>query len=153
MSAPTSLRLNLACGPHPIAGFINLDLPDWRFQDGLTDYADESVEGLTESHGLMFLPLRDWPPLFAEIARVLEPGGVVRVTEDSTQDPKSERYGGFDGAVTLTYPLLVIDHLEQAGLHAGSVRENETFFKDSSLIQQHHGHPPKVFHCEGVRPR
>jgi hypothetical protein len=153
MSAPTSLRLNLASGTHEIAGFINLDLPDWRFEDGLGDYADESVEGLTESHGLMFLPLREWPALFAEIARILEHGGVVRVTEDNTEDKRSPRYGGFDGAVTLTYPLLVIDHMEQAGLHAGRVKQNETFFKDRSLMQAWHGPDPKCFWCEGIKPR
>lgn len=150
---PTGLlRLNLASGPHPLEGFANLDLPDWRFEDGLGDYQDETVDGLSESHGLMFLPLRDWPALFAEIARVLKPGGVVRVTEDSTRDRRSPRYGGFVGAVTLTYPLLVIDHMEQAGLHAGQVRENETFYRDDSLIQNWHGRIPKIFHVEAVKP-
>lgn len=147
------LKLNLGCGPHRLAGFVNLDLPDWRFEDGLGDYEDEIVDGISISHSAMFLPLRDWPPLFAEIARVLKPGGVVRVTEDSTQDRHSPRYGGFPGAVTLTYPLLVVDHMEQAGLHAGQVRENETFYRDESLRQSWHGASPKCFWVEGVKPR
>ena len=146
-------RLNLGSGPHPIDGFDNLDLPDWRFQDGLGEYEDESVEGVTISHSAMYLPLIEWPALFAEIARVLEPGGVVRVTEDETMDRRSPRYGGFQGSVTSTYPGLVIDHMERVGLHAGQVREDETFFKDDSLIQNHHGRAPKVFHVEGIRPR
>lgn len=146
-------KLNLGSGPHALEGFENLDLPDWRFQDGLGDYEDESIEGASISHALMFLPLRDWPPLFAEIARVLEPGGVVRVTEDETMDKRSPRYGGFDGAVTLTTPLLVIDHLERAGLHAGRVKENETFFRDTSLMQAWHGSSPKCFWVEGIKQR
>ncbi len=150
---PGVLLLNLASGPHPLDGFANLDLPDWRFEDGLGDYEDETVDGVSESHGLMFLPLRDWPPLFAEIARVLKPGGVARVTEDSTQDFRSPRCGGCLCAVTLTYPLIVIDHMEQAGLHAGQVRENETFYRDDSLRQSWHGASPKCFWVEGVKPR
>jgi len=143
-------RLNLACGPHRIDGFDNLDLPDWRFQDGLGSYPDGSVEGITESHGLMYLPLEDWPALFAEFARVLAPGGVVRITEDATDDKRSSRFGGWEDAVTLTSAALVCIHLEAAGLrwkHA----EKFTWFKDESLMQAWHGRYPKVFFIEGIK--
>ena len=147
-------RLNLACGPHRLDGFDNLDLPDWRFQDGLGAYKDESIEGITESHGLMFLPIEDWPALFAEFARVLMRGGVVRITEDATDDPRSERFGGWHDAVTLTSRSLVSVHLEVAGLRAVDVSPDWSFFKsgtDGSLIQTLHGAPPKVFHIEGIK--
>jgi SAM-dependent methyltransferase len=144
------MRLNLASGAHPLDGFENLTPPDWHFQDGLGQYADGSVEGVSESHGLMFLPLADWPALFSEIARVLEPGGVVRITEDATDDPASERYGGFDGAVTLTSASLIAEHLEAARLrwtHA----EKFTWFRDRSLMQSWHGGSPKCVFIEGIK--
>lgn len=128
---------------------MNLTPPDWRFQDGLGDYEDGSVAGISVSHALMFLPLEDWPAAFAEFARVLEPGGVLRVTEDSTADPASERYGGFPGAVTLTSRALVGKHMQQAGLHVS--RAKGTKFHDDSLVQEWHGTEPKVFHIEGIK--
>jgi ubiquinone/menaquinone biosynthesis C-methylase UbiE len=143
------VKLNLGSGAHRLAGFENLDLPDWRFEDGLP-YPDASVEGITISHALMQVALNDWTFVFSEIARVLEPGGVVRVTEDSTADPNSERFGGFPGAVTLTSRALVGKHMQQAGLHVS--RSKNTKFRDESLVQEHHGVSPKVFHIEGVKP-
>lgn len=145
------MRLNLGSGGHPLDGFDNLDLPGWRFEDGL-GYADESVEAITISHALMYVVGDDWPAVFAELARVLESGGgVVRITEDSTSDPESERFGGHPDAVTLTSPLLVLDHLRDAGLGATEVSADVSFFSDYSLIQRWHGDPPKVFHVEGFK--
>ena len=151
------MKLNLGSGAHPLDGFENLDLTNgWRFEDGLGQYPDGSVEGITVSHALMYVPLADWPFVFAEIARVLEPGGVVRVTEDATDDPRSSRYpDGFDGVVTLTSRGLVRTYLELAGLDAVDVTPNWSYYRNGAsgeLIQTFHGTPPKVFHIEGVKP-
>lgn len=146
------MKLNLASGAHPLDGFANLTPPDWHFQDGLNQYASESVEGITESHGLMFLPFNEWPALFTEIHRVLVPGGVVRITEDATDDPRSERYGGFAGAVALTTRGLVAKYIAEAGLRPAFVQHDLSCFHDLSLVQSWHGKPPKVFHVEGVKP-
>lgn len=152
------LKLNLGAGHHPLAGFVNLD-PDyeadgrWSFEDGLRGHADESVDAITISHALMFLRIQAWPEAFAEFARVLKPGGVLRITEDSTDDRASERYGGHHDAVTLTSLALVSTHLRLAGLEVCYLdRPSETNFRDGSLVQEHHGKPPKVFHVEGVKP-
>lgn len=144
-------RLNLACGPHVVEGYENLDQPRWRFEDGLP-YDDGSVEAIHIGHALMFVQLDDWPFVFAEIARVLQPGGVVRITEDSTDDPESERYGGFHDAVTLTSVDLVRKHLKLAGLKTRVRDATSTGFTDDSLLQAHHGAPPKVFFVEGTKP-
>lgn len=147
------MRLNLGSGAHPLDGFDNLDaMNGWRFEDGLGDYPDGSVEGVSISHALMFVALKDWPFVFQEIARVLAPGGVVRVTEDATDDPRSERYGGFADAVTLTTSALVTTYMSAAGLNARRVGETYSRFADDSLIQCWHGADPKVFHVEGVKP-
>lgn len=147
------MKLNLGCGPHLLVGFVNLDLSDgWRFEDGLGDYPDGSIEAITVSHALMYVPLASWPLVFAEFARVLETGGVVRVTEDSTDDPLSSRYGGFVDAVTMTSRSLVRGHLDLSGLTVEDVRSDWSHFRDDSLIQRWHGEPPKVFHVEGIKP-
>lgn len=145
------MRLNLGCGPHRLDGFENLDLPDWRFEDGLP-YPDASVEAVTISHSAMYVPLDTWPFVFDEISRVLQPGGIVRITEDATEDPDSERYGGFHDAVTLTSLDLVRKHLKAAGLKTRARDAASTGFKDDSLLQAFHGEPPKVFFVEGTKP-
>jgi glycosyltransferase involved in cell wall biosynthesis/LmbE family N-acetylglucosaminyl deacetylase len=155
------LRLNLGCGTpgtrswHPIDGFVNLDKSmGWRFEDGLGDFIDRSVEGITVSHALMYVPESEWPAVFAEFARVLRPGGVVRITEDHACHPASSRLGGWKGsqpAVTLTSPELVIAHLERAGLSASEVGKQGSTFHDLSLCQAQHGDPPDVFFVEGQR--
>ena len=146
-------KLNLGSGGFPLEGFQNLDkVTGWLFENGLGDYGDESVDAITVSHALMYVPLAHWPVVFSEIARVLKPGGVVRVTEDATTDPKSERFGGHPEAVTLTDPPLIVGYMEIAGLRAARVREDETMFADDSLIQNIHGGAPKVFFVEGVKP-
>ena len=146
------MKLNLGSGAHPLEGFENLDAENgWRFEDGL-EYPDASVEGITISHALMYVELRSWPCVFSEISRVLAPGGVVRTTEDATDDPASERYGGFHDAVTLTSARLVNLQMGIAGLEAGQLGERETTFRDDSLIQSWHGGSPKCFFCEGVKP-
>lgn len=145
------VRLNLGSGIYVIDGFVNLDKETgWLFEDGLP-YPDSSVEGITVAHALMYVELHDWPAVFAEFARVLEPGGVVRISEDNTTDPASERYGGFEGAVTLTDAKLVMNYLTLAGLETHQLGADETLFSDRSLIQKLHGAEPKVFFVEGVK--
>lgn len=148
------MKLNLGSGPNPLDGFVNLDKNDgWRFEDGLGDYPDGSVEAITISHALMYVALEDWSDAFAEFFRVLEPGGVIRITEDATDNPDSERYGGFPGATTLTNSRLAACHLEDAGFMRWMwLGACESLFRDSSLCQDLHGGEPKVFFIEGVKP-
>lgn len=148
------MKLNLGAGAHPLEGFVNLDkmYDGWTFESGLTDYGDGTIDAITESHGLMYAPLADWPFVFSEFARVLAPGAVVRITEDSTDDPHSSRYKGFHDAVTLTTRDLVRAHLEIAELVVEDVSPVFSHCADGSLIQRWHGDPPKVFFVEGVKP-
>lgn len=142
-------KLNLACGPNRLPGFLNLDLPDWRFEDGFPNDWTGQIKAATESHGLMYVAIKDWPLVFSEVARVLEPGGIVRITEDNTGDEASERYGGWHDAVTLTTPKLIATHLRKAKLVVLDVDAETSMFEDRSLMQAWHGAPPKVFFVEG----
>jgi ubiquinone/menaquinone biosynthesis C-methylase UbiE len=148
----TSLRLNLGCGAHPIKGYINLDkIYDWEFEDGLPSFDDGSAEVITISHSLMYVEEEDYPMVFAEFARVLKEGGILRITEDSTDDKKSERYGGYKDAVTLTSMFKIAKYLGAAGFAAIPVSFDKTNFYDHSPLQAHHGREPKVFFIEGIK--
>lgn len=156
------LRLNLGCGTpeaaswHPMPGMVNLDKSlGWKFEDGLRDFGDATVAGITISHSLMYVRAPDWPAMCREFHRVLKPGGVVRITEDDATNPASSRFGGWKGsesAVTLTDAAMVRKHLEAAGFAVHDVTATETHFADGSLMQAQHGTPPDVFFLEGVRP-
>jgi predicted SAM-dependent methyltransferase len=155
------LRLNLGCGTpstrswHPINGMMNLDQSlGWRFEDGLGDFIDQSVAGITVSHALMYVPEKEWVPIFAEFARVLAPGGVIRITEDDAVNPRSARRGGWKGsepAVTITSAEMLRRYLERAGFAVHDVDATTTQYRDRSLLQSQHGTPPDVFFIEGVR--
>lgn len=142
------MKLNLGCGDYILPGFINLDkLTGWSYESGLP-YENESVEAITISHSLMMVEDEYWPTIFDEIHRVLQPGGIVRITEDSTGDKRSKRYGGYRTAKSLTTPEKVSSYLGSR-FDVFNVVFDETKYKDSSLIQSNHGKPPKVFFIEG----
>lgn len=146
------IRLNLGGGLNPIPGYVNLDKSNgWQFEDGLQAYPDGSVEAITISHTLMYVPISEWPAVFAELARVLKPGGVVRVTEDAIGQPGSTRPVIRPRAEVATTPALILDYLTSVGLRAQVVDADATAFGDSSLIQQNYGSPPDVFHAEAVK--
>lgn len=144
------MKLNLGAGPKPLDGFDNLcPQVGWHFEDGLGQYEDGSVEGITCSHATMYLPLEDWPAFLAEVFRVLQPGGILRVTEDNTEDPESERFGGYTDAVTLTGPRMMRAQLKAAGFRVREYAADRTGFHDGSLLQAWHGPAPKCFWMEG----
>lgn len=146
------LRLNLGGGINPLPGFVNLDKSTgWMFEDGLGQYPDASVEAVTESHSLMYVPIGYWPSVFSEIARVLEPGGTLRLTHDNIGGEGSSRPRIRPRAAVATTPQLVLEHLEAAGLPGWLVDQDETRFEDRSLIQQNYGRQPDVFHVEAVK--
>ncbi len=156
-------RLNLGCGVkgtrswHPMPGLVNLDKSlGWRFEDGLGDFITGSVAGITVSHALMYVRAADWPRVFEEFARVLEPGGVLRITEDDTENSASSRIGGWKGsepAVTLTGPAMMRFHMERAGFTVYDVDKDTSRYRDLSLCQAQHGEVPDVFFIEGVREK
>ena len=148
-----TLRLNLGGGLNPIDGFVNLDKTNgWLFESGLPDYPDGSVEAVTESHALMYVDEDVWPFVFGEIARVLRPGGTVRITEDAIGEPGSGRPVIRKRAKVATDTNLIMRHLYEAGLNPRKVEPNETYFVDRSLIQCNYGDPPDVTHVEATKP-
>jgi SAM-dependent methyltransferase len=142
-------KLNLGCGEHKKEWFVNLDKnTGWCFEDKM-EFPDNSVDGITISHAIMYVKEEDYQKIFDEYYRILKPGGVIRITEDSTGNPKSERFGGYHDAVTLTTPEMIIMYLLKSGFSAKSVRADES--QDKELIQDLHGGEPKCFFVEGIK--
>lgn len=145
------MKLNLGCGDKLLDGFVNLDKQTgWTFERGL-NFPNGSIDGITISHALMYLPINDWRPFLKECYRVLKIGGVIRITEDNTTDKRSERYGGYYDAITKTDPLMCDLELRAVGFRPELVDNKTTHFIDKTLMQEYHGKEPKVFFMEGIK--
>jgi glycosyltransferase involved in cell wall biosynthesis len=156
---PSPLLLNLGCGNpdaaswHTMPGCVNLDKSlGWRFEDGLRDFADASVDGITISHSLMYVERALWPMVMRECARVLKPGGILRITEDNTEHEESRTFRvgwrGSDPAVTMTGPAMARRYMEAAGF---TVYDCTAETGSDPLRQTQHGDAPHCFWIEGIR--
>lgn len=93
-SLPSSgLRLNLGCGYRPMEGWVNLDAARgpqvdivWDLRRGLP-FRDGSCEVIFSEHVIEHLPKEGAQALLKECYRVLQTGGVLRVST-----PDAERY-------------------------------------------------------------
>ena len=112
------LQLHIGCGPCHLPGWVNLDIHPaplaTNVQWGLP-FADGSVRRVFLSHLLehLFYP-NDVAPFLAELARVLAPGGVVRIVVPDIEqcieayrqdnrtffDERRQHWGAGDGAPT-----------------------------------------------------
>lgn len=150
------VKLNLGSKHRRLEGFVNLDkIFGWHFQDGLPGYPDNSVQGITISHALMFLTLPELNTFAKEMLRVLKPGGVVRITEDDTENIKSRWYktgNTKSGPSCLTGPKMMRQILEETGFKVFDVDRSTTHFYDGSLMQAYRGGQPDFFFTEGVKP-
>lgn len=147
--------LHLGCSDDIRPGFDNLDpiINGWTFQSGLP-YADDSVDGITISHALMYVPELEWYPVLTEFHRVLHKFGVVRITEDDCESPHSGRYNKpYPGAAVRTGPYMATRILREVGFFAEMCNAKETRFMDESLLISHRENkqPRYVFYVEGVK--
>lgn len=149
------IKLNLGCKRRMLAGFDNLDkIYGWYFQDGLPQYGEASVDGITISHALMFLSVSELEKFTKEMWRVLKVGGVVRITEDDTENPLGDMYQTgcvASGPRCLTGPIMMREMLEKVGFTVYDVDRATTHFCDNSLMQAYRGGPPQRFFIEGVK--
>jgi len=149
------IKLNLGSGGRPLKGFENLDKKTgWFYQNGLPQYSSGSVDAITISHSLMYLTIEELGRFMKEAYRVLKNGGIIRITEDETENPLSRMYQ--KGCVKcrpscLTGPKMMRENLEKAGFKAFDVDEKTTHFSDKSLMQAYHGGAPHFFFMEGIK--
>jgi len=161
------IKLNLGCGIYMKPGFLNLDifidesgLPEgcevkkWDARDGLPEIKDNSVEAITMSHFLYAIEETSYPMFFKELYRVLEKGGIVRITDDNYDQPP-EMFNKFamgrPGMVTHTTRPMLWKYLGDAGFEVHDASNRTTFYKDDSLMQEYHGGYIKVFYVEGIK--
>jgi hypothetical protein len=149
------VKLNLGSKDRKLAGFDNLDkIFGWLFQDGLPQYGDSTVDGITISHALTFLTLPELEKFSKEMWRVLKDGGIVRITEDDTENPLSDTFQtGNVGTKPscLTGPKMMRAVLESAGFKVYDVDLNTTHFVDKTLMQAYRGGAPNRYFIEGVK--
>lgn len=80
----STTKLNLGCGGKPEQGYINCDLYpgpgiDEVFSLDEVPYADASVDEIASEHALEHLPRPKAHAAVAEWARVLKPGGIIKL--------------------------------------------------------------------------
>lgn len=80
------LRLNIGCGPNPLAGWVNVDVARgpgidvvWDLRHGLP-FPDESCAVVFGEHVIEHMPKEAAAALAREAWRVLQPGGVLRLS-------------------------------------------------------------------------
>ena len=148
-----AIKLNLGCGSKRLDGWENLDkIYGWTWESLLPQYKDNSVEAITVSHSLMYVDDVILPSIFQEFYRVLKPNGVVRITEDATDDPNSVRFGGLPETISMTSKSKTENLFIHAGLTPVFARENITsFYEDTDIVQNLHGGQPKCFFAEAVK--
>lgn len=79
--------------------------PDLRFEVGsmaALDIADGALGGVLSRYSIIHTPPQDLPPVLAEIARVLAPGGQLLISCFATDDPAIPTQS-FDHAVVTAY--------------------------------------------------
>lgn len=80
------LRVNLGCGPRPLPGWVNVDYrrgPQvdvvWDMRDALP-FGDNTCSAVFSEHAIEHLERREGEFLLAQCYRILQPGGVLRLS-------------------------------------------------------------------------
>lgn len=91
--AQRDLLVNLGCGHRPLSGWVNVDIARgswvdvvWDLRAGLP-FVNESCSAIFSEHVIEHLTSEDGERLLRECYRVLQPGGVLRVST-----PDAERF-------------------------------------------------------------
>lgn len=121
-------------------------------------FPDESVDGITISHAIQNVELKDRIAVFKEFHRVLRKDGVLRITDDDTESLDSPRFNQpvwFHGRqVSPTGPYQVFRTMKEAGFRFSMVmKATTTLFPTDQLIIAHREHkvPRYVFYVEGQK--
>ena len=129
------ILLNLGSGEHRLEGFENRDIlyDGWKFEGGLDEYEDNSVDGITISHALYRVEEKDYPNVFSEFYRILKPGGIIRITEDDT------RHWEWHDRKTDTTPTMFGSYFKKAGFkQIYKLKETDSFYEKGLLRQNYH---------------
>jgi len=83
---PKDVCINIGCGPNVLSGWINVDIARsqgvdivWDLRQGLP-FASESCMAIFGEHVIEHMTKTDAEPLLRECYRVLQPGGILRLS-------------------------------------------------------------------------
>jgi SAM-dependent methyltransferase len=171
MQRPESLVLNLGAQSDLSPNWIGLDrLPHrkdgietvlWDFSSGLAFAEDGTLDGITISHALLYVPREAVEKLFRDAYRALKPGAVLRISEDDcrTRSPDDCHYMRFK-----TEPSEILGLLKGTGFRAEIVGPEKSFSSNPfvkralhmdlwSEIDARSGKPTGIFFVEGIKPK
>ena len=144
---------DMGCGPGHVAHYLHeagadvfgLDLspgmlaqarrlnPEITFREGnmlALDLPDASLAGITAFYAIVNLPRDSYPQLFREMARVLEPGGLLLLSHHIGEQTV-HRDAWFEQPIDMDFhfldPLDVRRELEAAGLAVEEIVEREPY--------------------------
>ncbi|HEY8480248.1 MAG TPA: class I SAM-dependent methyltransferase [Spirillospora sp.] len=104
-----------------MVGLARRRYPDLRLDEGSLhdlDIADGALGGAFAWHSIIHIPPEDLPSVFAELARVLAPGGHLLVGFFATDDDAARRAEPFDHKVSRAYRLS-LGHVADPAAGAG----------------------------------
>jgi len=139
------ILLNIGAGKDLISDWINLDrhyfrVHDqesvlWDFSRGLRMFERDSVDAITVSHALMYIPLSSHSDFFNECFRVLKRGGVLRISED---DAKVRRANDCHYYVGPTSPIMIRQALSCSGFEVFDHYPSTTKSRYASIMRVNH---------------
>lgn len=149
--------LHLGCNGDLRPGCLNLDKRQngWEFETDLYPFPDQSVMGITISHAIQCVRHGKLREVFKQFARILHPDGLLRITDDETNDPASSRYRKrAPGAMWDTGLEITKELLQSSGMFAWSCRGNDTnFYTDILMINHRAGKDFPYFVEGGIRSK
>ena len=159
--APKGFRLHLGCGPHYIAGMINIDGNLFRKKDLWFDlrnalpFPDQSASLVYSSHMLEHLYPEDALRLLKEIHRVLRDDGVARIAVPSMEHAMAIARGdasmqfprSFDDPLAQAINYLFCDGQHKFGYSSGLLEAfaRQAGFTRIAQYSAQHGVSPKVY--------
>lgn len=165
------IRLNWGCGNYPKFGWINCDkrglhqrweyasIADQIVEMDLTvfpyTFGDSSVDMITISHCLNQIDRECVPKIMKEVCRILKPSGIVRVTDDEVESPRSPIFDKpHFHAKWKTGAKGFSQYLQDAGLRVCTLTKTTTCSWDKTILVANHPECPDtaLFFIEGIKP-
>lgn len=158
------------CEKDIVLGWINLDRRPivttegrcalWEFHRGFTFFQDNSVDAITISHMLMYLPVSQHSIFLADCFRVLKRGGVLRITEDNAELRRADDCHYLVGPTT---PLSMRKSLNAIGFAVFDQYPNTTKSNHKEIMRCRHmdlwdedmflsKNASPIYFIEGVKP-
>lgn len=164
------MKLHLGCGKVVIPGWINVDKAPstqaWEKVPTLVDkissvdlrfswpWPDSAVTHITISHFLGHLSSEAKFHVIQECFRVLQSGGLIRLTEDDNDNPRSAYHDKMHhNSVEKTSLDKIMGMFQLAGFSdVKKMTHNQTQSADKAIMLNSHSLKPSTFFLEASKP-